>query len=356
MVNKVDDRKYNFYPHSKHSFLLVILTLVLFDLLISVALYLSNIQLKKRKQVGSLAAVATTSLALYPSVNTVSEGQEFVIDVGLDTRDLSVSAAEVNIEYPAGNLAVSAVEIGNFLPVVLAPFSASQGKIAFTLASQPQSPAKGSSSIATLKMKAIKASASPLSINLSSTTKVAAVNQRGSVTGSLSGSTITIGNSSVTPTGAVTPTTKPGPQEIVVDDKDPGFSTTYTQDAWLTYVKDDPQNYKGIYHHNLQAGTGTDKAIWSFSVPKAGYYQVYAWWWALSSRPTSVPYSVHFGDSTINDMHTTTVKVDQTKNGGQWNALGSYYFKEQGSVSVSDNVSGGEDVDADAIRLVFEKQ
>jgi hypothetical protein len=61
-----------------------------------------------------------------------------------------------------------------------------------------------------------------------------------------------------------------------------------------------------------------------------------------------VPYVVnHLGGS-------TTVRVNQQINGGQWNLLGTFGFQEQGSVMVYDDVSSGHDVVADAIRVVYQ--
>ena len=47
------------------------------------------------------------------------------------------------------------------------------------------------------------------------------------------------------------------------------------------------------------------------------------------------------------------MRVNQQTNGGQWNLLGTFDFQDQGSVVVSDDVSSGQDVVADAVRLVY---
>jgi hypothetical protein len=78
-----------------------------------------------------------------------------------------------------------------------------------------------------------------------------------------------------------------------------------------------------------------------------GRYEVYAWWWEGNWRPTDVGYTVnHLGGSTV-------VAVNQQTNGGQWNLLGTFEFLDQGSVVVSDDTSTGQDVVADAVRLVY---
>lgn len=151
-----------------------------------------------------------------------------------------------------------------------------------------------------------------------------------------------------TPTSAPpTPTPTPNPNELIIDNSDSEFSTSFSQDAWQEYTEVGGQHYGDTHYYNRQIGTGEDTATWSFTVPKPGRYEVYAWWWEGSWRPTDVPFTIeHLGDS-------TTVRVNQQINGGQWNLLGTFDFQSQGSVVVSDDVSSGRDVAADAVRLVY---
>jgi hypothetical protein len=139
----------------------------------------------------------------------------------------------------------------------------------------------------------------------------------------------------------------PPPNELIIDDADPGFSVSSSQDAWQEYVEPDGQHYGDTHYYNPQSGTGDDVATWSFRVPQPGQYEVHAWWYEGSSRPTDVPYTVNrlFGSN--------VVRVNQQINGGTWNLLGSFEFLNEGAVSVSDDVSSGQDIVADAIRLVF---
>ena len=139
----------------------------------------------------------------------------------------------------------------------------------------------------------------------------------------------------------------PAPDQLIVDNTHPRFSTTSSQDAWQEWIQAGGEHYGGSHHYNGQIGSGQDTATWSFTVPKPGNYDVYAWWWWGDYRPPDVPYTVnHSGDS-------TTVRVDQRVNGGRWNLLGTFHFQDEGWVRVSDDVSSGRDVVADAVRLVY---
>jgi parallel beta-helix repeat protein len=150
---------------------------------------------------------------------------------------------------------------------------------------------------------------------------------------------------SSTPT--ISPTSTPNALELIVDNTDSRFSTSFGQDPWREYTQTGGRHYGDSHYYNPQIGTGQDIAVWSFAVPKPGRYEVYAWWWDGNWRPRDVPY-------TINHLEgSTTVRVNQQINGGQWNLLGTFGFQEQGSVMVCDDVSSGHDLVADAVRLVF---
>jgi hypothetical protein len=143
----------------------------------------------------------------------------------------------------------------------------------------------------------------------------------------------------------------PGPGEIIIDNTDPRFALDHAQDGWQEYIDLGGQGYAGIHMFNRETGSdGQDVATWSFEVPEPGTYEVYAWWWASDWRPPDVPYTIHHADG------ETTVRVDQRANGAQWNLLGAFSFDEGGSVVVSDDVSSGKDIVADAIRLVEGRQ
>jgi hypothetical protein len=150
-----------------------------------------------------------------------------------------------------------------------------------------------------------------------------------------------------TATNTSSPSPTPNPNEIIIDDTDAGFSTSFSQDAWREYVQEGGRHYGGSHFYNHRIGTGQDTAMWSFDVPMPGRYEVYAWWWEGNWRPTDAGYTInHLGGSTV-------VRVNQRTNGGQWNLLGTFEFLDQGSVVVSDDSSSGKDVVADAVRLVY---
>jgi len=145
------------------------------------------------------------------------------------------------------------------------------------------------------------------------------------------------------PTPVPTPVT---PVQHIFDNESSGFATSATQDAWQRYDEVGGQHYGDSHAYNHVLGTGQDIATWSFSVPKAGRYAVYAWWWDGEWRPTDVPY-------VVNASISRTVRVNQQLNGGRWNLLGTFEFKSGGSIAVKDNATTGQDIVADAVGLAY---
>lgn len=143
-----------------------------------------------------------------------------------------------------------------------------------------------------------------------------------------------------------TATPSPSPRDVVVDDTSSKFATRSVDAPWAVFSYTGGQNYGPTHHYQPLIGSGQDVATWSFNV-QGGVYEVYAWWWEESYRPPDVPFTVrHLGGK-------TTVRVNQQTRGGQWNLLGTFAFRGNGSVTVSDDASSGRDIVADAIRLRY---
>jgi len=102
--------------------------------------------------------------------------------------------------------------------------------------------------------------------------------------------------------------------------------------------------YKEDYIYT-PAGAGNDKALWIFTIPTAGYYNVNAWWPALQTGTSGAPFTISHA------LGETTVKVDQRINGNKWNKLGEFYFDVGDySVLLTDAANSGNVV-ADAVKV-----
>ncbi|SDS38076.1 O-Glycosyl hydrolase [Paenibacillaceae bacterium GAS479] len=135
------------------------------------------------------------------------------------------------------------------------------------------------------------------------------------------------------------------PVVVVVDNGDPGFSTT---GAWTASTYD--QGYQGTnYLHDGAEAANADKwAVWTPNIAEAGTYKVYMKWTATSNRPTAAPLEIKYGG--VLDSSKT---VNQTVNGGQWVELGTYVLTASSTAnSVKLLASAYGYTIADAVRFV----
>lgn len=129
-------------------------------------------------------------------------------------------------------------------------------------------------------------------------------------------------------------------QEIIVDNRDAN-----TRQIGFWWPSSGPNPYLGdsLYNQNRD-GSFT----WFPVLPKAGDYEVYAWWTYHPVRAASVPYRIKHDGGTF----LAYVNQRDPDLGGQWNMLGTYTF----SAGVVPEISlFGKDgnMSADAVRFVL---
>ncbi|MGB3852103.1 MAG: DUF6443 domain-containing protein [Tunicatimonas sp.] len=131
------------------------------------------------------------------------------------------------------------------------------------------------------------------------------------------------------------------PQEIIIDNKSPGFSTN---GSWVISSQQQGNRYGPDYVHDDNKNKGSKTATFQATVTP-GTYQVYGWWSASSNRATNVPYDIV---TACGEIATTT--VNQRANGASWQLLGTYNFNETAQVILRTDGTNGY-VIADAIKL-----
>ena len=114
--------------------------------------------------------------------------------------------------------------------------------------------------------------------------------------------------------------------------------------SWSEDYKSTTQ-FKENYKYR-SAGSGANRVQWLYTIEQARDYSIYAWWPSYSGGSTRVPYTVD------HSAGSTTVNVDQSRNGGTWVKLGDFsYAPGDYAVAVSDQAASGR-VMADAVRVV----
>ncbi|MHB1036931.1 MAG: lamin tail domain-containing protein [Pirellulales bacterium] len=140
--------------------------------------------------------------------------------------------------------------------------------------------------------------------------------------------------------------------EVIVDNKDAGFSTLGT---WLESTAGDEYAASSVY-----ANTSGATATWTPNLPQGGRYDVYAWWsrfqngGLLYDRDSTADYTI------THAAGTSVVQKDQDVGYGQWTKLGTFDFAAgaAGSITLSRGLGATamETTSADAVRLVRLRQ
>ncbi len=132
----------------------------------------------------------------------------------------------------------------------------------------------------------------------------------------------------------------------VIDNADPRFTVS---GAWSSGSAQ-PDKYGNSYRYTDGVG-GLRKATWVLNIGKPGDYLVSVWYPESTNRATDAPYTVH------HTAGSTTVRVNQRQNGGQWQALGVFGFagasgeRVELSNEINDPQAGTNLILADAVRV-----
>ena len=125
--------------------------------------------------------------------------------------------------------------------------------------------------------------------------------------------------------------------ELVLDDTHPGTSGNGN---WEQVRK---KGAYGDYYHRSQ-DTGS-RYRWHPGQLDSGEYQVYGWWPKTKKHNKAATYTIYHGGQ------ATSINVDQSSQGKQWVALGTFTFSGSGNEYIELSDAGGITA-ADGIRLV----
>lgn len=143
----------------------IILSILLTLVAIPATVFLAVQQQELRKK----AAPATT-LAITPSTVTKNVGEEFSVDVKMDTGENAVVAAEVHVTYDATKLEGISITNGAFMTNIIAPGVIEAGTASISVgAVNSVTPARGQGNIATIRFKTLAVTTSPISLRIGST-------------------------------------------------------------------------------------------------------------------------------------------------------------------------------------------
>jgi alpha-tubulin suppressor-like RCC1 family protein len=137
--------------------------------------------------------------------------------------------------------------------------------------------------------------------------------------------------------------------DAIVDNRDASNDKRFTRVRGLWSVSNRINGHfrEDYAYAPSEEGVETVRARFLCTNLPEGEYEVYAWWPADGDRAMNVPYEIHHAGG------VTTVRVDQTRNGGKWNLLGVFNFSAGGHIVEVHNGGSqpGAYVSADAVRF-----
>lgn len=146
---------------------------------------------------------------------------------------------------------------------------------------------------------------------------------------------------------AVNPFVDPDTLQVFADDGD--GATVYAESGagWSGSTQTD----SFAFGSRLVSGASPAEATFSIELPRAGHYDVYAWYSEGANRNPAARYTIEHA------LGSSVQQVDQRSGGGRWRLIGSHLFAKGPAgarVRVSNAGSAaGAQTSADAVRLVF---
>ena len=139
----------------------------------------------------ALAQAANPILYLQAAKTTLSTSEQITVNVVLDTKDQTVSAADLHLSFPSNLLQAQSITAGTLLPTVLAAGATTSSTATIILGCDPTAPFKGVGTIATIVFNASSLSGNAV-VTFDSTTQVAAVGLNTNALDSTTSMTFTI--------------------------------------------------------------------------------------------------------------------------------------------------------------------
>ena len=188
----------------KKMFFLISVLLILIAIPATVFIVGQQQELRKK-------AAPATILALTPATVNKKVGETFSLDITIDTGENQVVAAEIHIIFDPTKLEAQTITNSSLFPNILTSGVVDRGTASITVAAaDAKKPAKGTGSVAVVRLKAVEKTTEPVSVKLAPNTFVGGLGE--TATNVLVGTTpssVTITGEGVSPSPTVTLTPTP---------------------------------------------------------------------------------------------------------------------------------------------------
>lgn len=185
-------------------------------ILILIAIPITVFVAKQQQELRQRAAPATT-LTLTPSAITKKTGEEFTLDVSIDTAQNQVVVSDIHLMFDPEKLEALTITNSSLFPNIIASGVVDRGSASITVGvTDVKQPVIGIGTVATIRFKALAPTTSPISVRFSTNTFVGGIGEGSTniLVGSTPASvTITdrVGSANPTPTRTPPLTLSPSP-------------------------------------------------------------------------------------------------------------------------------------------------
>ena len=133
---------------------------------------------------------------------------------------------------------------------------------------------------------------------------------------------------------------------------DQNGSRSHSNPTWNTGPRTDNNE---LWHrsHYAPAGSGSATAVFMPAINVSGSYRVYEWHGWCGTSPTSFVEASNVPCRIVHANGTTDVTIDQSRNAGQWNLIGTFSFRAGGNASVTITNDANGYVIADAFKFEY---
>lgn len=198
----------------KRIVVIIVLLITLIAIPVTVFLSMRNQEIRKK-------AAPATIMTISPASVQKNVGDEFTLEVRMNTADNQVVAVQVSLAFDPEKLEAEWIHNGTMFPNIISSGVVGSGAASIALgAANTTTPVTGTGLVATLKMKALAATSSPVAVRFAADSFAGALGEGSvNVLTSTTPATITIQGSAgptnptatpaLTPTGSIYPTATP---------------------------------------------------------------------------------------------------------------------------------------------------
>ncbi len=305
---------------------------------ILIAIPLTVFLVKRNQDIRQRAAPATT-LEMKPATLSVSEGQEFSIDVVVTTGPNQITGADIKLLFDPEKLEAQSIQKGTFLPNILVAGAVAPGTASIALGAPSTTPGNGTGTLATVIFKALAATSSPVSIRFAQPeTQVVGIGEQGNVLTGTTPTTITIdGGESLSGSPALavsTPTPLPSSAPTASPSALPigGTSPTASPSATVTTQITSPQ--EGTTTSARPTISGNSFATATITITITNTQPITA----LSSANSAGFWSYTPTTNLVNGAHTITVTAQHPTTKVVETAIRSFMVESSAQISTQSGI------------------